>query len=269
MAVLLLLRSIRRRNGSSQSTNRCTVIFILMQTLAVARQSAGWAPFIRTVQLNGFQRTSNSFLQSASRDYSNDDLNLSGLSVGDYVKGVHGGKYQFDAAGLNTAGLEFAANGYVSAPIDNDDSVMDRSHGLPKWAQRLGTNVAEMELLEEAVFLASSTTTSIIIQNQERTWEPFYVKIMHVVNNGETSTASVIDATDSGPFVVAPRRGKLAPRSGSPNPYQPDQPYLDAVTIQISMKQPQSVINQTDRYVLVAGTEEEKWYYRIDVSSGN
>jgi hypothetical protein len=181
-----------------------------------------------------------------------DDVNSA--SVGDYVKGVHGGKYQFSAAGINAEGQDFAASGYASSPVEDED-MMRSDHKLPRWAQRLGTNVQELE--QRALLLGIFPPTSVTIQNQERTWEPFYVKIMRVVDG----TSAVDILSSGGPFRTAPTRGKLAPLGGAHNPYKPQDPYRDAETIQISVDD--GYAGDSSSYFLVIGTEEEQWVFRI------
>jgi hypothetical protein len=170
--------------------------------------------------------------------------NFEDSSVGDYVKGVHGGKYQFSAAGLNSAGQEFAASGYGSGPIELEDD-----NDVPRWAQHMGTNAEDLQRTGSEVL---TLPASVSVQNQERTWEPFFVKVMLAQQNG-----TAVDVSEA--FSITPARGKLAPLGGAQNPYNPHEPYLDSVTIQVDRTTP----GLWDVCYLAVGTEEEKWFYQL------
>ena len=66
----------------------------------------------------------------------------SSASVGDYVMGVHGGKYQFEeAGGASFAGQQFAESLYAS---DSSEGVIEAKDGteepFPRWANVMGTS---------------------------------------------------------------------------------------------------------------------------------
>lgn len=59
-------------------------------------------------------------------------------SVADYVKQVHGGKYQFNDAGISSIGQEFAETGYASSAKEEDTEATLLAE-IPRWANRMGT----------------------------------------------------------------------------------------------------------------------------------
>lgn len=93
------------------------------------------------------------------------------------------------------------------------------------------------------------------IVNNELTWEPFYVKVM-------TTTLSSRDFADARPLSVHPRAGTLAPRGGAVNLCDPQKPYSDSATIRVESS---GELSDRDALFLLIGTEEEKWYYRIQL----
>lgn len=168
-------------------------------------------------------------------------------SVGDYVKGVHGGKYQFTDAGINIAGQDFAALGYSAAP-----PLEEHNEERPNWAARMGTDPAE---LQQKASEEITVPAQIVIRNQERTWEPFFVKVQQIDAEG-----NVREVTNE--FEFTPCRGKLAPRGGATNPYDPSNPFLDNAKIEIRPLSSVASVESTGMF-LVVGTEEEKWFYRL------
>lgn len=180
-------------------------------------------------------------------------------SVGDYVKQVHGGKYQFSDAGINSIGQEFAETGYDgSSSAPKEDVEASLLLEIPRWANRMGTE-ADMESKILGTITLSSGPTSINIVNDERTWEPFYVK---VVPTTTCETAASRDFDDTHPLSIHPRAGTLAPRGGAVNLCDPTSPYSDAATITVDA--PSGLSSLQDPLYVIIGTEEEKWYYRIE-----
>ena len=67
-------------------------------------------------------------------------------SVGDYVQGVHGGKYQFEEAGGATfAGKQFAESLYASDPDEGDDDIekIERLQTVVDELTNMGADAAE------------------------------------------------------------------------------------------------------------------------------
>mmetsp|Transcript_16160 Transcript_16160/g.39526 ORF Transcript_16160/g.39526 Transcript_16160/m.39526 type:complete len:226 (-) Transcript_16160:25-702(-) len=199
-----------------------------------------------TFQLQLFNRAK---LYSSENDES---LN----SVGDYVKQVHGGKYQFSDAGINSIGQEFAETGYASS-APKEDVEASLLAEIPRWANRMGTET-DMESKIRGTISLSSGPVSINIVNDERTWEPFYMKV--TTTPGQAASRNF---DDTHPLTIHPRAGTLAPRGGAVNLCDPNNPYSDAATITVDASGDLSSSSEDSLYVLI-GTEEEKWYYRIE-----
>ena len=108
-------------------------------------------------------------------------------------------------------------------------------------------------------------SASVTIQNQERTWEKFYAKIM--IRNSDDG--AFVELENGVPLVVRPRSGSLAPRGGASNACDASNPYSDSATIQIINNNydqdgfilPDNLM-QKDVWLIV-GTEEEKWSYKL------
>jgi len=161
---------------------------------------------------------------------------------------------------------------------------------MPTWEQRLSprppATIVPSDVSIKVIEVPSNTnrlngmirTTTVSIKNEERTWEKYYAKIMpRVVVRGvltdEPSTsmsASPLIQEDI-PFRVTPKLGYLAPRGGASNACDASKPYSDSVTLYIYHKESVSidmVVLDADNdtvveWWLVAGTEEEKWYYKL------
>jgi hypothetical protein len=188
------------------------------------------------------------------RNSSPGDPEWTASSVGDYVKGVHGGKYQFGVAGFNHAP-------HVEIRDDDDDTAMNATM-LPRWATRLGTDCAQRRRAAVDRLVPPCT---VIVQNQERTWEPFHVKIVRVLDD---DSVVEVQAEEGGRFTVWPVRGKLAPKGGALNPYKPTEPYLDSAQVHVLVRADDDRSNYYSyecEYFLVIGTEEEQWFYRLSV----
>ena len=120
-------------------------------------------------------------------------------SVGDVVKGVHGGKYQFSTNSFESfAGGEFASALYASsnaADKTSDDAPW------PKWATEFRRNKPpDAEVLE----LGADGAARLRVTNIYRSWDRFY--------------ASFLDEADG--FEVTPTNGDLAPRGDVNAPYR-------------------------------------------------
>jgi hypothetical protein len=192
----------------------------------------------------------------------------SSASVGDYVRGVHGGKYQFeDAGGMSFAGSQFAESLYASDDSEGVYEEIPDTEELPRWAQAMGTpdKLGLLHPLEKypVVSVSSQEPTIISITNDERTWEQFYSKVVEVSLDG------TILLEGDGKFIITPERGNLAPRGGSSNLCDPSKPYSDSTDIQIQVDSsgfdPSSSSN-SNHYLLVIGTEAEKWYYWLQIT---
>eukprot|EP00547_Thalassionema_nitzschioides_P017337 CAMPEP_0194250274 /NCGR_PEP_ID=MMETSP0158-20130606/22590_1 /TAXON_ID=33649 /ORGANISM="Thalassionema nitzschioides, Strain L26-B" /LENGTH=210 /DNA_ID=CAMNT_0038987013 /DNA_START=12 /DNA_END=641 /DNA_ORIENTATION=+ len=184
-----------------------------------------------------------SFSSSSFHQHNNfrDDQDPS--SVGDYVKGVHSGKYQFeDASFMSSTGKQFAESLYSSSPVDEEHD--DHETIMPQWAKRMGEegSITE-EMCKEVIQLSPGHTQQITVSNQERTWESYYTK---VIGNSEFFEK----------ISCSPSMGKLAPFGGATNLCDEDHPYSDSAVLQVRYN---GVTSTQGQCYLVIGTEEEKW----------
>lgn len=175
-------------------------------------------------------------------------------SIGDYVKGVHGGKYQFEettgGGGLTSVGSEFAQSLYATSSSCEtsvgNNGLIDPTEELPKWAQGL----RDVDITDEQLSCDGEIQVgdSIQIRNDERTWETFY--------------AFVLSSSKVG---VIPETGSLAPRGGANSVGDKDKPYSDSAILNIVETGEQSGVDNDESNCtwLIVGTEEATWKYRI------
>ena len=167
-------------------------------------------------------------------------------SIGDVVKGVHGGKYQFSSGGFEAfAGREFAAALYESA--SGPDAVgSEEDAPWPKWATELrrprGATVGEAADEEVEVVPLQDGTATVRVINVFLSWDRFYATIWH--------------EEDGGRFEASPTCGDLAPRGGANNVCDETRPYLDHAVITVRARQPGAG-------TLLVRTEEEQWVFRL------
>lgn len=188
-------------------------------------------------------------------------------SIGEVVGGLHGGKYQFSQGG------SYGDSGFVgrsSTSRIQEEEDFDEEQ-MPKWAKNMDlpegieswTTVQIIEVPSNSNRMDGMLRTSTVtITNDERTWEQFYVKIIprygmnSLLPDGQTPTI---------PFRVRPRSGHLAPRGGASNACDSNQPYLDSATIIVFHDENVAggPLDGSVEWWLVAGTEEEKWYFKL------
>jgi len=216
-------------------------------------------------------------------------------SIGEVVGGLHGGKYRFGTGSGGTGNNaqpdpNFAGRGSRRSSTDGDDGNdgVDDDGDTPNWARRMNLpspppdntatdtdNIGVVEVPSNANRTDGKLRTATVsIRNDERTWEKFYAKIVPAVDSGRSETV------DGGrvlwedvPFCVAPRTGFLAPRGGASNACDASKPYSDSGTLCVYHREgtllEMQLLDGTDidtavQWWLVAGTEEEKWYYKIN-----
>lgn len=157
-------------------------------------------------------------------------------SIGDVVQNLHGGKYRFDDPGINSIGREFAESLY-SSESDEDDTEAEMPR--PQWAD---------EMVAFRPPTATVSTGTVVIQNQERTWERFFTKFVRTDRDaaleGESATTGIC------PMTVSPSQGLLAPRGGSGGRSDSVELTVEGDSLQGS-------------WSLLVGTEEEKWHFEI------
>jgi hypothetical protein len=155
-------------------------------------------------------------------------------SIGDVVQGLHGSKYQFNEAGLNFEGQQFAEMGYSSGVVETNDFEKDP---MPEWALKLRESQPPSSC--PALVIQRDGSTFVEIRNEERSWEMLYAFVI---------------GSSAGTTIVQPWVGQLAPRGGTNR-------YSDSVRLEVKSSDLQLVENSW----LVVGTEAEKWFYRLVV----
>lgn len=182
-------------------------------------------------------------------------------TVEDYVLNVHGGKYNFDDPSKvgGATGREFADalySGAASRAAETEiaeEEEAARFENWPNWARRM-VETAQLPMnCKDLLLSESGEEVSVQIRNEYRTWEPYYFGIIKL---GSDSNYSSINS-DGCPYAVTSKiHGKLAPNGGVNN-------YSDSTDIVVRYRGCNGSLD--DDYCLVAGTEEEKWYYRLNL----
>jgi len=223
--------------------------------------------------------------EARRRDDVDDDASIARpRSVGDAVRNLHGGKYQFSSAetqylaGCSPTGREFAESLYASSSsstggagdVDDNDEVFDEEE-LPRWARRLRDSSSpggprsdgggDWTFAGTLAFDRDAATMRhvVTIRNEERSWEAFYAFVLPHDEGG---------GGGGGPpsFEASPKRGVLAPRGGSSNLCDETSPYPDAADISIEWNGGGGGIGAVPERglsLLVVGTEAEVWRYRL------
>lgn len=222
---------------------------------------------------SGRQCTSNTCTAAQSKlGEQNDDDNDIGYndrsSIDDYVLNVHGGKYLFDdPSSIGTAASrEFVQSLYSSASdtvaaeaerAEEEEAMASRYDAWPNWAKRVVTNASAGVAGSTNNILQisrSGEVATVTIQNQYRTWEPYYLRIV-----GTNGVIGADDASNQCPYhIISKIHGKLAPCGGV-------DVYSDSANIGIRYVG-SSTVNDDEDWLLVAGTEDEQWYYRLVLS---
>jgi hypothetical protein len=185
-------------------------------------------------------------------------------SIGDVVKNLHGGKYQFDnKSGLGMIGQQFAESMYACTPDNSmlqhtEEKVFDDTN-LPKWVHRLGSTVPKQisgTINFSIQDLESSSSQIIQIHNEERTWERYYSKI--IMSPGSDNINELEWDIHYNYFtILVGQQGMLAPRGGVSG-------ISDTATIIVRPVQNfQYESYQLREYWLIVGTEEANWCYNL------
>jgi len=242
-----------------------------------------------------FRRISSSFPLFDSNNSCHESQQGAGLSIGDVVQNLHGGKYQFSEtqylAGQSVIGQQFANELYSgSSECDNyfegnDDE--EEGNELPKWVKRLkdpNSHVGKpiSEVLEfhskNVIGFSSVNTATISIKNEERSWEKYYAFIIPFLENVDKNGGNTInqisqeigDFADNLQFqIISPKSGYLAPRGGASNACDENKPYSDGASVTIQwdgvIGDDNSRLDNESSLLLVVGTEAEIWRYRLKV----
>ena len=183
-------------------------------------------------------------------------------SIGDVVKGVHGGKYQFKAGGFEAfAGEEFASALYASTPSAGGVGGKEEGGPWPEWASQLrrprGGSVGDVAAEEvQLVRVGDDGMATVRVTNVYRSWEKFYVTLYA---EAEAEAGSEANDCQGAPFLVAPLSGDLAPRGGASNVCDENQPYLDHADVTIRAL-------RAGEATMLVRTEEEQWVFRLVAS---
>ena len=186
----------------------------------------------------------------------NEDGPAARRTVGQVVKGVHGGKYQFSSGGFETfAGNEFASALAASGSTEDRAGADSDEEAWPTWATELlrPRGGAIGEVADDEVVcapLGPDGRAVVRITNVYRSWERFYVSCY-------ADDAADGCAANRGPmFAAAPVSGDLAPRGGANNVCDESRPYLDHVEITVHALRPGAG-------TILVRTEEEQWVFRL------
>jgi hypothetical protein len=212
---------------------------------------------------NTFERTS--FVNAlGSNGEGQGEGPASGKSIDDYVLNVHGGKYRFDDPSSigSAAGRDFAESLYSSSSSTSEEDIVARDeqraaadyNSWPNWAKRMVSNKDRVvNSVGNRLELSGSNEPLVItIQNQYRTWEPYYGLIVRFDENTEQIDIDVDPALC--PFQIQTIHGKLAPNGGIDS-------YSDSANILVQCTQRDCTGGGS--WFLIVGTEEEQWYYNL------
>eukprot|EP00978_Attheya_sp_CCMP212_P015399 scaffold39755_cov52-Attheya_sp.AAC.10 len=190
-----------------------------------------------------------------------------GKTVDDYVLNVHGGKYRFDdPSAIGTAiGRDFAESLYSSSTSSATEAeelaAASKFEAWPNWAKRMSFVTSLPSSVEELKVPAFGQDVSVRIKNDYRTWEPYYAKIISLTQN-----VSEVKEHECPFEIVSKVHGKLAPAGGASNLCDENDPYSDFKDI-IIRSVPGTQFSQGHKWCLAVGTEETKWYYRLELES--
>ena len=172
----------------------------------------------------------------------------SSRSIGDVVQGLHGSKYQFNQAGLNYEGQQFAETGYGNNSIPKKQNY--DAEPLPDWAIRRQDKCRELNdnipSNAQILKLNEQGKVTFTITNEERSWEKYHIFWMGNNNDNDFKVVAQIQ----------PMAGMLAPRGTSSS-----DGYSDTETISVAVLDP----NAIQEGWILAATEADTWKFRIDL----
>ena len=188
-------------------------------------------------------------------------------SVGDYMGGVHAGKYNFDSRLSGVTSLN-----YENSVMFDDlagggrKRILAKVEGAapPSWAFR------QVALAEVAAASEQPTITlnggqglergpaagvAVVLANDERTWEPFYTTLEEEFADGERRGLRR-------ELLVTPTNGTLAPRGGAENACDASKPYSDRCVLTVFREEgpppPPLGVEMEAAEVVVAETDSSK-----------
>jgi hypothetical protein len=222
----------------------------------VSSFASGVDGFFITVRDFLNQRRVHYYLSSSNNEYNH-------KSIGDLVNNLHGGKYQFQdslLAGSTRIGQEFADSLYSSSECIEDKE----DEEMPNWALRLMNPSIHINrpIVETLVFSQIAPEHTIIIKNDERSWERFYVFLLPQLNDMKDVQNTSNGIVPFHPFATNPTSGVLAPRGGASNACDANAPYSDSSAINLKWIDGRRSVND---HLLVAATEAEVWRYLLQI----
>lgn len=143
-------------------------------------------------------------------------------SVGDYMGGVHAGKYEFDTRISGVTSFNYEKSiifDRIAGPARKILAKIDAAV-IPPWASRpvdLGAKVQGIINLK-----GKKEDCMATIRNDEISWEQFYARVEYSAGSAENE------------FRVTPCNGCLAPRGGANNACDETRPYTDECLVTIS-----------------------------------
>ena len=172
--------------------------------------------------------------QDHENENKNDNNNDNDALVGDYVKGLHGGKYQFDQGnrGISMESQQFVEELYSGG--EHEGTEAEDMTIIPEWAKNIVLPNDMTDNNYEVLEFGDDEFPSLFIENEEPTWGKYYAQVQH---------ATLTDC----PFYVHPCQGELAPRTGS---------------VDISIQPIENYIID-DGWWLIFSTEEMHMFYKL------
>uniref|UniRef100_A0A7S4B0E5 Uncharacterized protein n=1 Tax=Chrysotila carterae TaxID=13221 RepID=A0A7S4B0E5_CHRCT len=169
--------------------------------------------------------------------------------VGEVVKLLHGGKYQFGSGGAQASAGSAFAEALACSSSGGDAAADDGDVQPPAWARALRPDrEASLSTLELA---SAHPATSVQVKNMYKTWEPFVAAVLPA-----DDSASALQAAAE--FELHPTAGTFAPRGGANNVCDPDKPYSDSQTLNVRWRG-----GEGGEAWLVIKTEESQWSYKL------
>jgi hypothetical protein len=207
------------------------------------------------------------------------------------------------AAGLEFASMMYGGAGGSAGGVDEPQANQDPPlEEWPNWAQRMvmvTTQISQNSSLKAELEFPCLTVprdndnnrvlqhVQVPITNECRTWEPYFAKIIRLMSGDDNGDGDVdVDADADADQHVSPlfqieagtAHGTLAPRGGAANVCDESKPYSDTAFVGIRHMHTTATantstdvdvggnLNNTTIHILVVGTEEEKWHYKLALS---
>ena len=220
-------------------------------------------------------------------------------SVGDYMGGVHAGKYEFDSRFTGVTSINYEKSivaGDMATGVRRILAKLDNADVKPVWAER------DVDLEMENAFQGTIDGNSIgvdavngfgvILRNDEISWEPFYTQFLtidgkeggegrekggvgggggEIMSEGKeermsSGSGNGLQILEDSTFLLTPANGTLAPRGGAQNACDASKPYSDSCVLTVyrpPREQRQGALGGGQDVWLVVRTEQDHWSWRI------